>query len=127
MTKSSSNTINTLPPNLPIGVVTYSLSGDSGELTADWAFSAQSLVETVCKGIAIPKTENTIPSKTSFVGDYSITYYGPDNQPAEPWDLSITQKGDLFTLTWSKDGELQYHGTGFLSGELLVCGWRPTE
>ena len=118
-----------------IGVVTYQQDPKTGNLYAHWAFSAQKEVEITCKGIAIPilrNTENTgntgnTGSNGSFTGDYVITYTGPDGQPDEPWDFSITQTGELYQLTWSKEGKAHYHGIGFLSGEQLVCGWRPSE
>ncbi len=123
----SSNKVGDLQQNLPIGVVTYRLAIPSGELEAEWVFSAQTGVETVCKGIATPQTAEARASETNFVGNYSITYYDPDGEPAEPWDLGITQKGDIFSVIWSKEGKPKYHGIGFISGELLVCGWRPTQ
>ncbi|MEH6631438.1 MAG: hypothetical protein V7776_11445 [Halopseudomonas aestusnigri] len=123
----SSNKFGNLHQDLPIGVVTYRLALSSGELEAEWVFSAQTGVETVCKGIATPQIPEARDANINFVGKYSITYYDPDGEPAEPWDLEITQKGDIFSLIWSKVGKPKYHGTGFISGELLVCGWRPTE
>lgn len=120
-------TNNNVDQNLPIGVVTYRLAIPSGELEAEWVLSAQSGVETVCKGIATPQIAEARASDTNFVGNYSITYYDPNGEPAEPWDLDITQKGDIFSVIWSKEGKPKYHGTGFISGELLVCGWRPSE
>ena len=112
-----------------IGVVTYQQDPKTGNLDAHWAYSAQKDVEITCKGIAIPSgpnTENTERIK-NFPGDYAITYTGPDGQPDEPWDFSITQQGELYQLTWSKEGKVHYHGIGFLSGEQLVSGWRSSE
>ena len=112
--------------SLPVGAVTYQLDKSSGNLNARWAFSAQSGVEIVCRGLATPLSQTPKTTAPSFVGTYQIIYYGPDSTAADPWDLEIKQKGELFDLTWSKEGTVTYHGIGFLAGNLLVCGWRPT-
>ncbi|MFD2205689.1 hypothetical protein [Kiloniella antarctica] len=122
----SESTHNLIDKGRSIGCVTYCFNETTGNLDAEWAFSAQTGVETICRGIATRQRTEAKTSKDNFVGKYSITYYGPDNTPADPWDLKITKKGTIFDLIWSKDNMTAYHGIGFLSGHILVCGWRPS-
>ena len=56
----------------PIGVVTYRLDQSSGELEANWAFSAQNGVEVVCKGIAVLNTASSKASQFDFVANTAL-------------------------------------------------------
>ncbi|KLN61764.1 hypothetical protein WH96_05565 [Kiloniella spongiae] len=125
--------------NNPIGAVTYTpvnatdniARNPNGTLLAHWAFSAQEGIDVVCKGIAVPYvTEkhdagDDAPENDPFIGDYKITYAGPDGQESDPWDLVITREGEIYHAIWSKNDVAHYHGIGFISQENLICGWRP--
>jgi hypothetical protein len=60
-----------------------------------------------------------------YDGDYRITYVNPDGAVAGTWDLTIDRAGEVYLLSWRKEGRVTHHGVGIETPGGLSVGWRP--
>lgn len=102
---------------IDIGVVHYVIRPEGGVLDAVW-HSTRHPSDKQGTGIARGDTSNGFP------GSYEITYYRPDGTISAELDLSIEKDGDIYTLTYSKEGTALLIGTGLETPSGLAGGYR---
>ncbi len=101
-----------------VGVVIYRKGKETGTLEALWANTDQDHGH-ICKGVAVGG------AGTAFEGNYSITYFNEQKQPAGPFELEIKAHGNVFHLFWRDNGKLMNHGIGILHKGDIIAGWAP--
>ena len=102
---------------IDIGVVYYRIRPTGGEIEAIWYTTR--LSDKACgTGLAKGDTSNGFP------GEYEITYYAPDGTISAELELTIEKTGDVYELSYLKDGELLLAGVGIETPDGLVGGYR---
>ena len=59
-----------------------------------------------------------------FPGDYRITYIHPDGTVSAELDLRIEKRGEVYDLSYVKDGKLLLVGVGLETQDGLAGGYR---
>jgi hypothetical protein len=99
----------------PAGIVKYTIERDApdGTITATYTsvMAEASGHHDVLPGRAVGDTRDGFP------GTYSILYQGVGDTRFGPFDWTITPHGDVFTLTWTTQGQLVIRGFGFTDPE----------
>lgn len=102
-----------------IGVVTYCLHEESGQLHARWYHSDLDSGK-LGTGLATPSKAN------GFEGYFNITYY-LDGETIGMFNLSITRIVDTYHLEWLNGESIVYVGIGILEAGTLCAGWRTVQ
>ncbi|MCP5084290.1 MAG: hypothetical protein GY948_21590 [Alphaproteobacteria bacterium] len=100
-----------------IGVVHYVIRPEGGVIDAVW-HSTRFASDKQGTGIARGDTSNGFP------GTYDVTYYRPDGTISAELELSIEKEGEIYTLTFSKDGTALLAGIGLETPSGLAGGYR---
>ncbi|MDG1333851.1 MAG: hypothetical protein P8P74_16050 [Crocinitomicaceae bacterium] len=105
-----------------VGCVIYKKNARTGEMSAVWRFDNDTDVVVGGTGDA------TGSAGAEYEGEYEITYYinGDPETPDGPYNLKIVNEGNYYTLSWYKEGKLQYSGIGMSNGRFLTAGWKST-
>lgn len=102
---------------MDIGVVHYIIRPEGGVIDAVW-HTTRFASEKCGTGVARGDTSNGFP------GTYDITYYYPDGTVSAELELGIVKNGDVYDLTYSKDGQLLLRGIGLETPVGLAGGYR---
>lgn len=102
---------------IDIGVVYYRINHTGNQIDATWYTSRLERKETG-KGIARGDISN------GFSGDYVVTYFLPDGNEAGTFDLKIERTGNVYDLSYSRNGELLFVGVGIETSDGLAAGYR---
>ncbi len=105
---------------IDIGIVYYKMRQDDGEIDAVW-YTTRHQGTKPGTGLAIGDTSSGFP------GEYEITYFYPDGHVSAVLDLTIEKNGDIYNLTYSKDGEALLIGVGVETQDGLAAGYRMVE
>lgn len=101
-----------------VGFCVYEKDAEPGTLNASWVRSSQDHSE-ICPGTA------TGGPKQGFAGRYRIIYTEVSGETSVPCDLIIRSVGQIFRLSWERDGRVLSTGIGFLVSGKLAFGWGP--
>ncbi|WP_299343668.1 hypothetical protein [uncultured Maritalea sp.] len=102
----------------PFGLVTYRFGKDDGTLIAEWVNDDPASTNSEI-GIGLAKSSNA--KSDSYEGDYKVEYWLQGK--VIKLDLTIVASGEIFKMSWMKNGELTNTGYGFVSGDMLVAGF----
>jgi hypothetical protein len=105
---------------IDIGVVYYRIKPGENVISATWYTSRQNKKQ-LGTGVAKGDTSNGFP------GNYVITYFTADGCETGTYDLEIEKTGDIYDLSYRKDGELIFVGVGIETSDGMAAGWRKTE
>jgi hypothetical protein len=105
---------------LDIGVVHYVIRPEGGAIDAIWC-STRFDSDKQGTGVAVGDTSNGFPGK------YKITYYYPDGKFSAELELGIVKSGDVYQLTYSKDGKVLVVGIGLETPNGLAGGYRKLD
>jgi hypothetical protein len=106
-----------------VGIVSYRISPDRpNSFLATW-YSTRTEEFALGTGVARGDTSN------GFCGVHEIRYFEPNGEPAgigQPYELTITKKGEVRDMSWRRDGKVVLIGVGIETGDQLVATyWRP--
>lgn len=108
-----------------IGIVSYRKSLDRPNTFLATYYSTRT--EDTALGTGIARGD----SSEGYLGHHEIRYYEPDGAPAgrgEPYQLTITELGEVRDMTWTQDGETIFRGIGIEAGDQLVATyWRVSD
>ena len=107
-----------------IGTVIYVKNDDgSGNLIANWAYSANDTTTVVGTGYT-----TKAPNSKKFEGKYKIYYTGTS---VDSFNLIINRKKSInnafyYSIEWQdiNTGFIDYYGTGIVKNNQLIAGWR---
>ncbi len=103
-----------------IGAFVYRPGNEPGTIDADWAQSTRK-VDVLCKGSA------TGGPASGFEGTYSIVYRNEHGEPSKTYEVRIDRDGEVYHLSWHRDGRQVYRGIGMQVSGALVGGWGPAD
>lgn len=100
------------------GVVVYRVESRD-RLGATWFYSG-------LEGGRVGSGVATGDTMGGFAGAYRVVYRLPDGSEQGPFDLDIASDGEVFRLSWRREGQVAFTGVGFETAIGLVASYAPT-